>query len=229
VINTVDCPWPWPQLPFADPPWELHCDILTVWFRTDVDALRPYLHHDLLPLGHSALARARFYTIVARTPQGDLPFKELTLGVRDPAGRAGTEIAFAMWTDSWKYLCWGREHFGWPLTYAEINIPDAFYRTSGLTASIPDAGISAQLQAVGPRVEVSAPASWVTPRRRLLTTGPSEEMLLVRPEVISSGTTHQVEVSVNLGEWFPQPTWGDSLVTYGAMLRVGRDVLIEQR
>lgn len=221
--------WPWPHLPFADPPWELHCDLMTAWFRADIDALRPYLHRELLPRDHAVLARARFYTIVARTPQGDVPFRELTLGVRDPAGRAGTEVAFAMWTDSWEYLCWGREHFGWPLTYAAIDIPDTFYREPGFAASIPAAGITAEVQAIGERVDLPAPASWITPRRRLLTAGPNEETLLVRPEVISAGTTHQVEVSVDLGDWFSEPEWGQSFVTYNAVLRVGGDVQLEQR
>ncbi|MGH3274633.1 MAG: acetoacetate decarboxylase family protein [Streptosporangiaceae bacterium] len=218
-------PWPAPEMPWGDPPWFMSGVSVTAWFETAPDAVAALVSPAFEPVPGAAgvPTRLRFYRIDFEPRDGDAAFRhqmagqflEAVIAFKGRIAQADGEYSAYMWTDSDRYLAWGRENFGWPLVRGDIELSGTLWQDGGTetgsTCRLSIPGLTATLEVTGDRADDVSPGpgpNWLTPRRILFPGdgGPERrDLLVIRPEVVRPGRfTHRdghVRLDASPGTW----------------------------
>lgn len=223
-------PWPFPDPLWPDPPWEMEGKVLTAWFHVDPALLANLAHPDFPPNPDGRQTRLRFYDIEAQADGRSIRFSEAVVAYKTEFEGVAGELSALMWTDSLRYLAWGREIFGWPLRLGEIQL------TSGLWEgdhSEPAGCYVGDLSMTSVRIEsesfnkASEPPTWITPHRSVDATEPGVEkrrVYAVRPRTISVGRTYACSGVLDVGSLFGHVVDAELDFVSGVRIMVGADV-----
>jgi hypothetical protein len=182
---------------------------VTAWFEVPWDAAATAMSPDLMPPQQPTIrARLRFYDMgfaAVATPAAPLAptegrFREGVVAFAASGGGLEGEVSLFLWTDSPTYLMCGREAFGWPLGLADVNLSGDFWSQklaigSGGAAELADqwgTACLADIVVTGEATSGTPGGHWLTPYRALRAAGCQgeiRELLIVRPEIRSPGTT----------------------------------------
>lgn len=200
---------PWPARP-----WTMRGRTLTLWFpppQTLLDAVLPPSWQVKDP---GRLARIRFYDVAYVGAGSSVPsgrFREAVVALPVRVGSATGETSVFMWTDSYQYLTWGRELFGWPLRIARVGTEDLFDSSGGQGfVEAPEGRVHVEWQPSHdpPQVGSRGVTPWITPRL-LHPSDPAKrpriEVTAVIPEIVVRGTCQPVYAAarLNLGRAHP--------------------------
>ena len=229
-------PWPGPEAPWGDPPWLMSGVSVTAWFETSPDAVASLVSPAFEPLrGQAGVpTRLRFYRIDFEPRDGDAAFRshlagqflEAVIAFKGWIAGVDGEYSAYMWTDSDRYLAWGRENFGWPLVRGDIDLSGELWQDgeagTGSMCRLSVPGLTATLTVTGDRADdVVSPApgpNWLTPRRILFPGGGEPErrdLLVVRPEVLRPGRLTHRDGHIRLDA--APGSWPASLAPVGAV------------
>lgn len=222
--------WPFPSPMWQDPPWSMTGTVITAWFHAEPGRLAELAHADFAPMHEGSQTRLRFYDIVATSGGRSTPFQEAVVAFRTSYRGVHGELSALMWTDSIPYLTWGREVFGWPLQYGEVNLQgglwdgeataDAFCQTEGL--SLESVRVESE-RTLAP----SDPTVWITPQRRLSAVNVASEerrVLAIRPRVVHPGRSFRCSGSLDVRELFGEVQNVEIDAVTGVTIEVGDDV-----
>lgn len=212
--------------------------VCTAWFWVTRDQAATLAHESILPREGEIRTRLRFYDLRAETPSGVVPFREAVVAfIVDYQGTPG-EVSARMLSDSWPYILWGRENFGWPIESAEIVLE------GGIWAGQPHDPGSARV--VSPPLSIEAlvvkeqlppadrSATWIIPRRHLAREDQGwaeyRDVYALAPTVLASGERFACQGKLNVNSLLDpldEPTFECAM---GIELEVGRpDVLLERK
>lgn len=228
-------PWPAPDVAWGDPPWLMSGVSATAWFTTAPDAVAALVSPTFEPLqaGGGVPTRLRFYQNDFEPRDGDPAFRsqmagqfrEAVIAFKGRIAGVDGEYSAYMWTDSDRYLMWGRENFGWPLLRADTSLVGGLWQAEATGESsrcrimAADFTATLEISSDGTEEPVTGPGpNWLTPRR-LLFPGADEperrDLLVVRPEVIRSGRFTRREGQLRIDA--PAGSWPASLAPLGAV------------
>lgn len=203
--------WPFPWSPWPAGPWEMRGTVATAWFRGSRAEVEPMANSHLLPNDESdALCRVRFYDIEYtslaeaedRTAVRSGRFREAVVAYRGAFGDVGGDVSAVMLTDSFPYLAWGRDAFGWPLQPSTFEFDGPLWTQAQaqgpMFASTSAADLTIRLEGT---VGVSSPldeaprVTWLTPRSvpDPATLIEDPQMLIVNPRWVSIGNRYELE------------------------------------
>lgn len=195
--------------------------VVSAWFELDRCSLVDLANsHLLAESDESVLCRVRFYeityrslgTVGGRSAPSTGMFREAVVAYRGVYGETGGDVSALMVTDSFPYLAWGREAFGWPLELGEfafhgLNRKQRDHHSS-ISTSVRFHASKIELDGQLGSVQDSAGApqvTWLTPRSvpQPETGLELQQILVVRPRWISPGTRYEVSeahIDVDPGE-----------------------------
>ena len=203
--------WPFPWSPWPSGPWEMRGTVATAWFLVGRAEVAPMANSHLLPNDEEdVLCRVRFYDIEYtslseiddRTAARSGRFREAVVAYRGAFGHVGGDVSAVMLTDSFPYLAWGRDAFGWPLEPAAFEFDGPLWTQANpqgqmsafATANDLTIRLEGAVSAKSP-LDEAPQVTWLTPRTvpdpSTLVEDP--QLLIVYPRWVSIGERYELE------------------------------------
>jgi len=145
--------------------------VCTAWFDVSHSSAESLVDAAMVPRSDKVRARLRFYDLLATNTSVEVPFREAVVAVATTFRGVRGEVSVRMWSDSWAYATWGRDHFGWPIELAPIILQGGFWTgdlggTGSATLESPALAIS-DLVITEELADDAGPPMWIIPRRHL--------------------------------------------------------------